>query len=60
MDAELAILALQLRELIARLDAIFGLVGDEEAAGTPAPLPRTEPATATTAPSGAEPPPWVE
>lgn len=64
MDAELAILALQMRELIARLDAIFGLVGDEEAAGVPAPVPRTEPASVPTpakvTPSPAEPPPWVE
>jgi recombination associated protein RdgC len=64
MDAELAILALQMRELIARLDAIFGLVGEEDAAGTPAPLPQAEPASAPApakvTPSAAEPPPWVE
>jgi recombination associated protein RdgC len=63
MDAELAILALQLRELIARLDAIFGLVGDEDAVGTPAPVPQAEPASAPASakvtPSAAEPPPWV-
>jgi recombination associated protein RdgC len=60
MDAELAILALQMRELIARLDATFGLVGDEDATGMAAPLPRTEPVTARVAPASAEPPPWVE
>jgi recombination associated protein RdgC len=62
MDAELAILALQLRELITRLDAIFGLVGDEDAGGTPVAVARAEPASAPAkvVPSSAEPPPWVE
>jgi recombination associated protein RdgC len=70
LDAELAILALQLRELIGRLDAIFGLIAEGDAASMP-PSPRTEPASApepepelkpepvsaTTLPDGTA-PPW--
>jgi recombination associated protein RdgC len=64
MDAELAILALQLRELIGRLDAIFGLAGDEEPSA-PAPamptVPMSAPESAPTAaqPPGTAVPPWV-
>ncbi len=61
LDAELAILALQMRELIARLDAIFGLVADEDGTTMTAP-PGIEPVVKTetpkVAPQTAEPPPW--
>jgi recombination associated protein RdgC len=67
LDAELAILALQLRELIARLDTIFGLVGEEDAPpvtvtrtteSEPAPTPKPDSELETTTPRGIE-PPWV-
>ncbi|MBK1645448.1 recombination-associated protein RdgC [Thiocapsa imhoffii] len=68
LDAELAILALQLRELIARLDALFGLVADGEVAATaadaktpaPAPAPQDLEATPQAPRAGGETPPWED
>lgn len=63
LDAELVILALQMRELIGRLDAIFGLAEDAVAEAPGAPARSSEAAPSEMAVSsgvgeGAETPPW--
>jgi recombination associated protein RdgC len=63
LDAELALLGLQLRELIARLDAIFGLTPEEKPGESPvqeAPAGRAADASDENPSVTEAQPPWVE